>query len=152
MDPDVQTCFRSVYRQYGLKGFFQGWKANVIKDIPFAALKMSLYEAMATLCLSFTKQDTMRPNETILVGFVSGAATAVMTNPLDTINSRIKAGATSSTSILTAGREIYLSEGLVAFANGVLPRIFIFGFGSGFFWSVFHNVGMALDSRQGEKK
>ena len=116
-----------------------------MKDIPFAALKMSLFEAAVSFCMNYTEQDCLSTSETLLVGFVSGAATAVVTNPLDTINSRIKAGATTSTSILSAGREIRAAGGWGAFTNGVFPRMFIFGFGSSLFWTVFARVGEAFE-------
>ena len=34
-------------RYAGILGFFVGWQANLTKDVPFAALKLSLYEGTA---------------------------------------------------------------------------------------------------------
>jgi hypothetical protein len=145
VDANVKVCLQSVYKNHGLKVFFHGWEANLMKDIPFAALKMSLFEAAVSLCMRLTEKDHLNSYETLLVGFASGATTAMVTNPLDTINSRIKAGATASTSILSAGHEIYSTSGFFAFTNGIFPRMFIFGFGSSLFWTVFAIVGEVFE-------
>jgi hypothetical protein len=41
------SAFRQVAHEGGIGGFFLGWRANLTKDVAFAAIKMSLYEGVA---------------------------------------------------------------------------------------------------------
>lgn len=63
---------------------------------------------------------------------------AVCTNPLDVINTRIKAGslAGDSASMLQVGRSVAAQEGARALFAGLAPRVLIMGGGSTIFWTV----------------
>lgn len=126
---------------YGYRGLFLGWQANMIKDVPFAIIKMSLYEIMASIYLklvpSHHKKEELDSIDSAIVGFLSGAATGVLTNPLDCVNTRIKSGELDKFSIWGAHKEIVSRDGWKALFRGVIPRTFIMGFGSTVFWYCF---------------
>jgi solute carrier family 25 S-adenosylmethionine transporter 26 len=163
----VQSIASTVYRQHGIRGFFLGWQANMLKDIPFAAIKMSLYESIARLYLRYVvfpsrdegrtrasdnmeterdsdasqhnthehlNSDMLNKRDAAIVGFISGAITAVLTNPLDCANTRIKSGELSQFTLVQAHREIVRKDGPLALFRGLLPRTVIIGFGSTVFW------------------
>ncbi len=144
----VGSIIKQVYRQHGTKGFFLGWQANMLKDIPFAAIKMSLYESLARIYLRFfvihensgltdyshLNSDMLNKTDAAVVGFISGGITAVLTNPLDCANTRIKSGELSEFSLIAAHKEIIRKDGLKALFRGLLPRTVIIGFGSTVFW------------------
>lgn len=162
----VRSIVHSVYRQHGVRGFFLGWQANMLKDIPFAAIKMSLYESIARIYLRYVvfhdynkakslsqkegseksnasteghhhehlNSDMLNKTDAAIVGFISGAITAVLTNPLDCANTRIKSGELSHFSLVQAHREIVRKDGAMALFRGLLPRTVIIGFGSTVFW------------------
>lgn len=136
------SAFRSVYRAGGALGFFRGWDVNLLKDVPFAGIKMGLYESMKWAYLRAAGRDKATTADSAAVGFLSGAASAVLTNPLDVANTRIKARADTdaSDSIGRVLRRTVRREGPAALLAGVGPRVVIIGFGSSCFWSVFHAV------------
>mmetsp|Transcript_37693 Transcript_37693/g.87010 ORF Transcript_37693/g.87010 Transcript_37693/m.87010 type:complete len:346 (+) Transcript_37693:160-1197(+) len=143
----------------GVRGLFIGWEANLLKDVPFAAFKLSLYEGL----MRFYLYMTPRPNSTVqawessAIGVASGMVTAVVTNPLDVINTRVKAAqapaaattgsgeagagaamaARSEVRIASIARNLVKNEGYGALLSGLGPRLLILGFGSGLFWGAY---------------
>ena len=114
------SAFRQVAREGGVGGFFLGWRANLTKDVAFAAIKMSLYEGVARAYVQLVRpisppsrqasspdtaasssagtahgsssSDGLSPRESAGVGLASGALTALATCPIDNVNTRIKSG------------------------------------------------------------
>merc|ERR1711904_299731 len=41
-----QAAAREIVQQRGVNGLFVGWQANVAKDVPFAVVKMALFEGI----------------------------------------------------------------------------------------------------------
>ena len=69
----------------------------------------------------------------------------MVTNPLDVINTRIKAAAdVSSQGMLHTATQIVKTEGVPALFAGLPPRILIFGVGSSIFWTVHAKVKSSL--------
>ena len=138
-------CCSLLYRSFGVGGFFIGWQANLAKDIPFIALKMTLYEGMARAYLHLEGgprkrcgADSLSGREAAGIGFASGLATAVCTSPLDTINTRLKSGRLArDTGLLAAGRHVWATEGFRALFRGLAARALIVSCGSTFFWSFY---------------
>jgi hypothetical protein len=110
---------------------------------------MSLYEGLARLYLSvFAPErkaqsnrvgsggELLKKGEAGIVGLGSGVITAVMTCPLDCINTRMKSGELAEGSLIAAGSEIVRKDGASALFRGLLPRTFIIGLGSTvfFYW------------------
>lgn len=138
---------KNIYSAQGLSGFFVGWKANVTKDVPFSIIKMSLYEMCAKLYVytfkggdSTIKTKDLGQMEAAVVGFVSGASTALMTAPLDCVNTRIKSGELEGMSLIQAHREIIRKDGFTALFRGLAPRSAILGLGSTLFWYIYAGV------------
>lgn len=138
---------KEIIQKEGTKGMFLGWQANLVKDVPFVAIKMSLYEGSKSLYLKLRSQflrqkesetDSVELNllEYGLVGFSSGAVTAVLTTPLDSVNTRIKSGELRDFSIAQGHLEIIKRDGWKALFRGLGPRTVIISLGSSVFWSV----------------
>jgi hypothetical protein len=145
----------TIYRTSGVAGFFLGWKVNVMRDVPYAGLKMSLYEGLARSYVQYkhstgsrdasagtnsagvaVNADKLTGAEAGAMGFLSGILTAVVTCPIDCVNTRIKSGELTSSSMIGAHMEIARKDGAAALFRGVVPRCVIIGFGSMVFWSL----------------
>ena len=89
LETDAKSAIRNIYNAGGVGGFFVGWRANVLKDVPFAAVKMCLYEGSVALYMrmrGYPPGTSVRSLENAGLGMVSGAITGVMTCPLDVVN------------------------------------------------------------------
>jgi solute carrier family 25 S-adenosylmethionine transporter 26 len=140
---------REIINKEGAKGMFLGWQANMLKDLPFAAIKMTLYEGCKSLYLTFrakywrqtsgvdsTNDTNLSLPEYGVVGFASGAATAVLTTPLDCVNTRIKSGELREFGVIRGHFEIIKRDGWKALFRGLGPRTIIISLGSSVFWSM----------------
>lgn len=157
----VYVVSKFILKTSGIRGFFVGWRANLIRDVPFATLKMTLYEVLGYLYIKI-RNDWIdnKPNynnnmklklnttsdlneyESAFVGLCSGVLTGAATCPIDCINTYMKTDIqTKSTSIIKIGHFMFTNHGIKSFFVGILPRTAIVGLGSSVFWyfySKFH--------------
>ena len=145
-----QESAQLIMKEHGMAGFMLGWQANLIKDVPFAAVKLFLYEGLATVYRhvadgpSSSPRDQSRPltaRESAGVGAVSGVITGVGTMPLDVANTRIKSGELRHLSFSQALSHVRRHDGMGALFRGVGPRAFIMGAGSTVFWAAYAQMG-----------
>lgn len=134
IDPTIHLAVKNVIKNGGIKGLFLGWQTNLIKDIPFAGLKISLYENIKAQYLFYHQKEEATPVESACVGLVAGTITSVLTCPIDCVNTRIKSGELADFSVWGAHREILKRNGLPALFRGLLPRTLILSLGSSVFW------------------
>ena len=76
----------------GWKGFFAGWHVNLIRDLTFAVVKIGIYEVMAKQYQDYYQIKQISPVGASVCGVGSGVACAIITCPLDVVNTAIKAG------------------------------------------------------------
>lgn len=139
VDPNALAAINHVTMDRGWRGLFAGFQVNLIRDIPFAAVKVGLYEMFASHYKSWngqSKKDPIAPQGAAVCGVASGVACAILTCPLDCINTRIKDGSTTSTSILEVGKQIVTKHGVSALYRGVVMRSIVLGIGSSIFWPI----------------
>jgi solute carrier family 25 (mitochondrial iron transporter), member 28/37 len=139
VDPNVMTAIHHITADRGWKGLFAGFQVNLIRDIPFAAVKVGLYEMFASQYKAWNGQsnkDPISPEGAAMCGVLSGVACAVLTCPLDCINTRIKDGSTTCTSIVKVGQQIVTKQGLSGLYRGVVMRSIVLGIGSSIFWPI----------------
>jgi hypothetical protein len=120
---------------------------NLVRDLPFAAVKVGLYELLMSSYKSLygmDKRDVISPQGAAMCGVASGVGCAILTCPLDVINTRIKSGEASSTSIVEVGRQIVSKEGASALFRGVAMRSIVLAIGSSIFWPIQRSVAHSL--------
>jgi hypothetical protein len=147
IDPSIQVALARVTETQGVKGLFAGWHVNLIRDLPFSAIKIGLYEWFVyewKLVNHYAVDEPITPAGASACGVSSGVACAVMTCPLDVVNTRIKAGGVEANSILQIGAKIIKTEGVSALFQGVVLRSVALGIGSSIFWPIQRAVAEAL--------
>ena len=141
------------------RGFFAGWHINLIRDLPFAAVKVSLYEVMVQYYLAYVQAPTVSddsnndggkpkisPLGASLCGVASGVVCGVVTCPLDVVNTSIKAHANEGRprpSLWTEGYRIVQQNGTTALFRGAGLRAVILGLGSSIFWPIQQGVAQS---------
>lgn len=148
---------RQVLRERGgsIRGLFIGYQANLMKDVPFSAFKLSLYEGLTRAYLHVRPRPEGEATawEASGIGVASGMVTAVITNPLDVVNTRVKSaqgyggasrGVTcqSDISLWALSKHVVRTEGAAVLMKGLGPRLGMIGVGSGLFWGIH---GLAKD-------
>ncbi|KAI9005946.1 mitochondrial carrier domain-containing protein [Gaertneriomyces semiglobifer] len=127
-------ALKSVWRSNGIPGFYHGYKATLIRDVPFTALQFTIYE----LSLPLIK-------EPLLAGFLAGTLSGYITTPLDVVKTYLQTSKTPSVGKFadTRGdthqvwrsfgevlRGIYATRGVRGLWSGWAPRCCWTGFQS----------------------
>jgi hypothetical protein len=157
-------ALNSLVGQHGARSLITGWRINVARDVPFVAVKMTLYEGILRQYLGWRQVQGVGAShptavrsekhshgsqgvssaESAMVGFVSGMLTAVATQPLDVLNTRSKTSDMAGVDL----RHVLLSQvrsgGYAALFRGLAPRILITGLGSTVFWFLYSSVQQTL--------
>eukprot|EP01032_Pedospumella_encystans_P011119 gene11119-12956_t len=124
VSPSMSTTALNLYRAQGLKGFYVGYGAQLMREIPFFALFFGSYEISCQLLRKHTKMH----DSTIYItsGGLAGQVAWAGTMAADSVKSVIQT-ATNPLSIRATARNIYTQKGLAGFYAGlgvVLIRAF----------------------------
>mmetsp|Transcript_14831 Transcript_14831/g.20787 ORF Transcript_14831/g.20787 Transcript_14831/m.20787 type:complete len:329 (-) Transcript_14831:162-1148(-) len=97
----------------------------------------------------------LSPTEAGWIGCASGMATAVVTNPIDVVNTRIKTHPTTpAPGVLAMASTIVRAEGVPALFSGLAPRVVFKGLTGLLFWGMHRRVsnflGSVLEEREGD--
>nr|CAB3501605.1 unnamed protein product [Digitaria exilis] len=122
----------SIWRNHGLKGLYAGYWSTLARDVPFAGLMVTFYEALKELTehgktkyLPNSDLDVSNSFEGLVLGGLAGGFSAYLTTPLDVIKTRLQVqGSTSRyNGWLDAITKTWTSEGVHGLFKGSVPRI-----------------------------
>lgn len=141
---------KEVYQRAGWKGFYPSYRATVLRNVPSAVIRFTLYEEFKhrlTKRGSHSVKDDdnskSRNNKTdnhhilyLAAGSLASSISSGLTTPLDVIKTRISTGLLPpGTGVLRALRSVARNEGYLALYKGVQARMLwsaLFG-GIGFY-------------------
>ena len=121
----------SILRNEGIAGFFRGWGATAIRDAPGAGLYLFFYES-GKKNLSLLFNDTgnggsMSGSAATWVNMISsalaGAASTAVTNPFDTLKTRVQVLPGVYTNMWSAFVKILREEGIRRLFDGLSLRM-----------------------------
>uniref|UniRef100_A0A0D3FFE6 Protein root UVB sensitive/RUS domain-containing protein n=1 Tax=Oryza barthii TaxID=65489 RepID=A0A0D3FFE6_9ORYZ len=122
----------SIWRDHGLKGLYAGYWSTLARDVPFAGLMVTFYEAMKELTEYGKRKYLPESNlhasssfEGLLLGGLAGGFSAYLTTPLDVIKTRlqVQGSTTSYNGWLDAITKTWANEGMSGLFKGSIPRI-----------------------------
>ncbi|KAI5282884.1 hypothetical protein KEM52_003561, partial [Ascosphaera acerosa] len=83
-------ALRTITRQEGCGALFFGYKATIVRDLPFSALQFAFYERLRGLAIDHAgSQEIGLPLE-IATATGAGGAAGVLTCPMDVVKTRIQ--------------------------------------------------------------
>jgi hypothetical protein len=84
------NAIRSIYRLEGFSALFHGYKATLVRDLPFSALQFAFYEQEQKLAKAYVGRRDIGLGLEILTGATAGGMAGVITCPLDVVKTRIQ--------------------------------------------------------------
>jgi len=92
----VRQGFATIWKNEGLLGFYQGYSGVCLRDIPYTMLELGIYDNLKTAYLKLKNKrnkdgTTAKISQTdeILAAAIAGCITGFVTNPLDTIKTKL---------------------------------------------------------------
>ncbi|KAI9735020.1 MAG: hypothetical protein M1818_006597 [Claussenomyces sp. TS43310] len=150
---------RDIFRLEGLRGFFSGVGATAIRDAPAAGLYVVFYEQLKKR-LSVLAQNAptadlpethMQGSTSASINFGSGVVAAglatAMTNPFDSIKTRIQLQPKKYTNMIQAGKNMVAEDGFKCLFDGLALRIGRKAISSALAWTFYEEL-----IRRAEKK
>ena len=81
---------RTITRTEGFSALYSGYKATIVRDLPFSALQFAFYEQERRFAMSWTGSQEIGLGLEVLTAVSAGAAAGVITCPLDVVKTRIQ--------------------------------------------------------------
>ncbi|CAN6674998.1 mitochondrial magnesium exporter 1 [Trichomonascus vanleenenianus] len=135
----MSDAIRTIVRTEGYGALFYGYKATLIRDLPFSALQFAFYEKFHWWAQEFVGiGKDMGVGLELATGALAGGLAGVITTPLDVVKTRVQTqlnpevtGARLegkpthiSNSTVAALRTVFRTEGTAGVFSGVGPRLF----------------------------
>lgn len=138
---------RTIARTEGLSTFFYGYKATLIRDLPFSALQFAFYEKFRASAQKYSGSSDISLGLELATGGAAGGLAGVLTTPLDVIKTRIQTQTDGKIHGTMQGlRFIAQNEGLLRVFSGVGPRLVWTSIQSSVMLVCYQAVLKALDS------
>ncbi|XP_072174029.1 solute carrier family 25 member 44-like [Diadema setosum] len=123
---DVVQIARATYHQSGFFGFYRGYVASLMTFVPNSALWWTFYHNYTECIASFLQNSLHLQVPSLAIQAVSGScagcSAAFITNPMDTIRTRLQV--TGQRSIITTFQTLMREEGLGGLTKGLTARLF----------------------------
>lgn len=114
---------KNTWVEGGLGGFFVGYGATLLRDVPYTMLELGLYENIKSTIKKFQNRNTLTPVEELTAAAITGGFTGFVTTPLDVIKTKIMVQGASNFGIFDVCSNILTSEGTAGLFAGSLARV-----------------------------
>jgi len=144
-----------IARERGIRGFFQGFVPTTARQAANSATRFGSYTALKQLAESYTAPgEKLGAVGTFAMGGIAGLITVYVTQPLDTIKTRmqsIEARQLYGNSFRCASL-IFKQEGVLTFWSGALPRLVRLILSGGIVFTMYEKSMDLMDRLDPERK
>ncbi|EKX38119.1 hypothetical protein GUITHDRAFT_77427 [Guillardia theta CCMP2712] len=143
MYPSTRIAIKGIFEQRGYRGFYVGYFACVLREIPFSFIQFPVYETLKKRWSEWQGRD-VTPIQSALCGSIGGGFSAATTTPFDVVKTRLMLGrdreGTQYNGMLNAIFRIYAEGGVKKFFTGIVPRTVWIGLGGCVFFGSYESV------------
>lgn len=121
---DAVSAFKTILGE-GFSSFYAGYQAAFIGTVYSNFVYYYLYQFLNEMVVLVTRHKPLHLLDNILVAALSGSATAVASNPIWVLNTRMSVNAKSGAqkSLLATAIDMVSKEGVSSLFAGVLPSL-----------------------------
>jgi solute carrier family 25 protein 38 len=143
---------KDILKSEGIKGFFSGFGATAIRDAPYAGLYVLFYEQLKKrlsllaqrVSVTGRQEVDMASSTSASVNFGSGVVAAglatAITNPFDSIKTRIQLKPREYRNMLQAGRKMVREDGVKTLFDGLALRMSRKAISSALAWTLYEEL------------
>ncbi|KAE8395410.1 mitochondrial carrier domain-containing protein [Aspergillus alliaceus] len=138
-----------IFKERGVRGFFQGFVPTTARQAANSATRFSSYTMLKQLAESYVAPgEKLGTASTFAIGGMAGFITVYVTQPLDTVKTRmqsLEASKNYKNSFVCAAR-IFKDEGIFTFWSGAVPRLARLILSGGIVFTMYEKTMDALDT------
>ncbi|KAB8076689.1 mitochondrial carrier domain-containing protein [Aspergillus leporis] len=138
-----------IFQERGVRGFFQGFVPTTARQAANSATRFSSYTMLKQLAESYVAPgEKLGTASTFAIGGMAGFITVYVTQPLDTVKTRmqsLEASKNYKNSFVCAAR-IFKDEGITTLWSGAVPRLARLIMSGGIVFTMYEKTMDALDS------
>lgn len=122
-------CFRTTLKNEGIKAFYQGASAGILRQLSFASIRIGMFDYSMQHLAAKKGAQGITLWDRIKWGVVSGGIAITVANPVDMIKVRFqgdlrhKSGQKRYNNVFDAAVKIYKTEGVRSFYQSLPPNI-----------------------------
>lgn len=105
------TVMQNLYKTKGIKGFYPSYRATLLRNIPSAMIRFTVYEELRLLTKTFMSPQ-LQSLGYLVSGTLSSSLASFLTTPFDVVKTRIATG------VLPRGSKVFPSLVLIAKKEG----------------------------------
>ncbi|KAL9008507.1 MAG: hypothetical protein Q9173_006370, partial [Seirophora scorigena] len=144
-----------IWRERGLRGFFQGFAPTTARQAANSATRFGSYTTIKQFAQGYVAPgEKLGSISTFGIGGLAGLITVYVTQPLDTIKTRmqsIEARKEYKNSVACATR-IFKDEGVLTFWSGAVPRLARLILSGGIVFTMYEKTMEGLDTLDPDRK
>lgn len=154
MYPNWLAAIKGQYAQGGLLAFTVGFKATIMRDVPWNALSFLFFNSFKMMYESMLN-NSPNQRDTMVLGALGGGIAAIIMTPVDVVKTRLmlqvadKDGVLPYSGIGHCMAKVASEEGPGALMKGLLPRCFYLGPLASITMSIYEKVGKSMLLRRG---
>ncbi|KAL4992981.1 mitochondrial carrier domain-containing protein [Aspergillus recurvatus] len=138
-----------IFRERGIRGFFQGFVPTTARQAANSATRFSSYTMLKQMAEGYVAPgEKLGTASTFALGGIAGLITVYVTQPLDTVKTRmqsLEASKNYKNSFVCAAR-IFKDEGILTFWSGAVPRLARLIMSGGIVFTMYEKSMDILDS------
>lgn len=128
--PTVRSAVSNTVRRDGIQGLYTGYRATLMRDIPYTMLEFGLFAQFKRLLRAAVKRKQLSAQEEWAMGGLAGGCTGLLTTPLDLAKTKLmtqqvmsQGTARQYAGILDVFVQVANKEGLPGLFRGGLTRV-----------------------------
>lgn len=102
----------SIFASGGMVGFYEGFWAVCLREIPYTMLELGLYETMQACVRHARAKAKLNAVDKAVCATITGTVTGWLTNPLDLVKTRLMASTGGGRGIFGCFRDVHAEGGL----------------------------------------
>ncbi|GKZ51277.1 hypothetical protein AbraIFM66951_005324 [Aspergillus brasiliensis] len=144
-----------IFQERGVRGFFQGFVPTTARQAANSATRFSSYTMLKQMAQGYVAPgEKLGTASTFALGGIAGLITVYVTQPLDTVKTRmqsLEASKNYKNSFVCAAR-IFKDEGFFTFWSGAVPRLARLIMSGGIVFTMYEKTMDALDGLDPERR
>mmetsp|Transcript_29117 Transcript_29117/g.45250 ORF Transcript_29117/g.45250 Transcript_29117/m.45250 type:complete len:368 (+) Transcript_29117:74-1177(+) len=121
----IGELMRGIFKQNGILGFYAGYAACCLRDVPFTVFQLALYDVVKQLMLKYVKKncEELTQVDEIICGGITGGITGFLTAPCDLLKTKIMVDGHLYNGVLDCIRKTVEEGGVGSLLNGAGARV-----------------------------